>query len=352
MALIREHLASGRRPSSACVPLPAEKSGVPKLVCLDMKDWVALGRAHYRLHTEPGVTNALQVLEKAIDASRIVVPLTSANLLEVSGVASGERRMRLAEFMIHLSRNQSLIDHVATREREIFDALRLEYLGRPPSAHDPVRTRLLRWGVGAAAGAERVVVDGLSPAVQEHLREVLNLPFVSARALGGLSSAENRAATRGMDEAWQTAEEEVRRGTAHLNSAERWQLEGRFVLLEGEGRAQLQALAPLLGIAWSQLERWLEVPEHRIAIMKAIPSASIALRLRLSREKNPQQRTHRNDLKDLVFLSSTLPYANVIVTEKAWGQFVSRERLDVEYGTKICRSVSELPIILEDLGLL
>jgi len=41
-AVIRELLSAEEPPSSACLRLPSSKEQSPKLVCLDMKDWIEL----------------------------------------------------------------------------------------------------------------------------------------------------------------------------------------------------------------------------------------------------------------------------------------------------------------------
>ena len=46
LALIAERAACPEAFTNGCVQLSANKLGLPKLVCLDTKDWIALARPH------------------------------------------------------------------------------------------------------------------------------------------------------------------------------------------------------------------------------------------------------------------------------------------------------------------
>ena len=52
IALLHQQLSTPVWPSAAQIALPEAKGSTPKLICLDMKDWVALGRAHYGKNKE------------------------------------------------------------------------------------------------------------------------------------------------------------------------------------------------------------------------------------------------------------------------------------------------------------
>jgi hypothetical protein len=213
-----------------------------------------------------------------------------------------------------------------------------------------VRGQLLRWGISHAAGVGGVRAEGAPPQLEELMNETLKHPLISARALARIGNAEGTASGRAMDERWRAAEEEVRNDARGLSEDEVWKRESWHTLMEGDGRERMQEVARLLDTDWNHLKAWLWDDENRVNVMRAVPSLSISLRLRRARARNPQQRTHSNDLKDLIFLCATLPYANIIVTDKAWAHVVTQARLDVEFGTRICRSVVELAGALDVLA--
>ena len=90
------------------VHLPASKDEFPKLLCLDLNKWVDLGRAHYgRTDGEP-FQDALASVRQAVDAGKLVVPITAENAVEATNGKDDGRRRRLAEFMVGLSKNHSI----------------------------------------------------------------------------------------------------------------------------------------------------------------------------------------------------------------------------------------------------
>jgi hypothetical protein len=342
--LILEIASAPAPPSQMSITLPESKNDVPKLVCLDMKDWVELSRAHYGKECAKRSQNALGRIQEAVDAGEIVVPVTSINLLETSEVGDPERRERLALFMVALSRNYSLVDHIAIRNWELHDAFQGEFF--KTAADQPVRPRLLRWGIASAAGAGDIVVPGASALEQAVFDEVMRHPLVSARALARVWSQESSAAGRNSDERSRVAAEQVRNHTVDFSEQGRWEYETSYTLCKGAVAQELKASARLVGVTEKILEEWLNIPEHRVALMRRIPSLDIDIRLRIARDRNLQHAVDKNDMKDLLFLSSTIPYANVVVTEKTWGHIVTASRLAGAYATRVCRNVGELVEVL------
>jgi hypothetical protein len=86
-----------------------------------------------------------------------------------------------------------------------------------------------------------------------------------------------------MDERWRAAEEEVRNEVHGISEDEVWVRESWHSLMEGHGRERLQEVARLLDTDWNHLKAWLWDDEHRVKLMRAVPSLSIGLRLRRAR---------------------------------------------------------------------
>jgi hypothetical protein len=173
---------------------------------------------------------------------------------------------------------------------------------------------------------------------------------LSAKLLGRVASAESTAVDRAADDRWRVAEEQVRKDAARLSDEERWSVESIYHLQTGQASLEVKEVAEHLGIPWGELEHWLQKPSNRVALMRATPSMEIELRLRMRRGRNPQHRTHRNDLKDLLFLSSVLPYADIVVTEKSWAHVLVADGLDVQYSATICRGLAELLVELKHMS--
>ena len=72
--------------------------------------------------------------------------------------------------------------------------------------------------------------------------------------------------------------------------------------------------------------------------------------LRLARDRDTARAIHRNDLKDISFMSVAVPYANIIVAERYWGHQVRATGLAAKYGTEVITDATELSAWLKKLG--
>jgi len=99
---------------------------MPKLIYVDLNHWVGLGKARLG-HTDAGAyVDALTELRSAVASRRAVVPISSTHYMEISRIASAQRRADLALTMGELSR------YVALTPRETF----LRYQFRRSLAHE------------------------------------------------------------------------------------------------------------------------------------------------------------------------------------------------------------------------
>lgn len=147
--LIREICALDAPPSTRAARL-GDKGTFPKLLALDMNAWIYLSRAHYGRAEHPSHVAALESIRRAAAPGGVVAPVFPMNLTEVTDISAGDRRARLAAFMVSLSGNHSIVYSGTIRDREIHDAIQRCYLGRTQSSD--IRTRILHWGVAAAVG--------------------------------------------------------------------------------------------------------------------------------------------------------------------------------------------------------
>jgi hypothetical protein len=172
---VLEQRALGTTPVPA--RLSASKGDFPKLLCLDLNKWVELGRAHYGLPGGESFQDALASVRRAVDAGKLVVPITAENALEVANGKDADRRSRLAEFMVGLSKNHSTLHSVVLEVLELDRAVATVY--REQTNVPLLRPRVLERGLGAAmmGGTPHIPAD--TPQLEEVVREVLLQPEVA-----------------------------------------------------------------------------------------------------------------------------------------------------------------------------
>ena len=94
--------------------LPESKDDFPKCLYLDQCKWIDLERAHYaRADGEP-FKDALAAVRRAVEAGRLIVPFCGVNFVEAMSHGNLLRRRRLAEFMVQLAGNRTMLPFTAT----------------------------------------------------------------------------------------------------------------------------------------------------------------------------------------------------------------------------------------------
>ncbi len=76
--------------------------------------------------------------------------------------------------------------------------------------------------------------------------------------------------------------------------------------------------------------------------LASISSLQVQAKLTLQRYKDTNKPFHRNDIKDIAFLSTAIPYCDVVVTERSWRDLACRERLDEIFQTEILSDATQL----------
>jgi hypothetical protein len=350
--LIREIASLDAPPSSRAVRLGG-KASLPKLLALDMNAWIYLSRAHYGRAERASHVAALEAIREATATGHLVAPVFPMNLTEVTDISAGDRRARLAAFMVSLSQNHSIVYSGTIRDREIHDAIQSRYLGR--SDQSDVRSRLLHWGISPAVGIANVKVSTKSgeavPArLQQLLDEVAHHPKLSELALANIFSRDDTERSRQLDQNAANAMALARVGCTELSWDERLAAETWNLAQKGTVRDAIDRMLVFNAVPPAPFFDWLENERQRVEFFAAIPQLNVQAILTLTRDRNRDAFPDRNDLKDLFFLGVALPYANFVVTEKAWGHLARASRLAEQYGTTVL-SLEDVPGVLREQGL-
>jgi len=93
-------------------------------------------------------------------------------------------------------------------------------------------------------------------------------------------------------------------------------------------------------------------PDDYFSFFHSIPTLDVLITLIHARDRDLGRAVHRNDAKDIIFLSVAIPYCNVIVLERFWAHVVESTGLDRKYDTLSLTDVGDLPRSLTSLGCL
>jgi hypothetical protein len=324
--------------------LPAQKVGFPKCLYLDQNHWIALARSANGLD-QSRFLKAFRAVKRAIALRRLVVPLSNVHILETLAPGNRDRRHRLAEIMSDLSENCAIRPSRTVQEAEISLAVASTlgiFLPYPIRPH--------------------IVVKGLTHALGEI--EIFGDPTEVVKAKAHLLSGEhtlcllteetNRAVSAFLreQETNHAADQNRRTAEALAEVPEEGllQIDVFSLISRHEVTERISKTLGLLRVAPTAMNEHLSSFDQHLRFLRRVPTLNVRLNLWQQRYKNPDRKTHRNDWKDIGFLSVAIPYANIVVTEKYWSHVSNQTGLASKYETIVTASIEHLPELLESQG--
>lgn len=78
-----------------------------------------------------------------------------------------------------------------------------------------------------------------------------------------------------------------------------------------------------------------QLADNAQAIIEAIPSRWVEMKLRHQRQANPQKTWEGNDLNDVTSLAVAVPYCDVVVTERSWASLINAAKVGDRFATVV-----------------
>ncbi len=101
-----------------------------KIVYLDQNIWIYLAQIYYNIEKDTDISKVCETISKKSDSGELIFPLSAVHLIETHHIQDNERRERLIEFMLKVSKGYTIIPFNNSRiEAEIRQAIykRIEY---------------------------------------------------------------------------------------------------------------------------------------------------------------------------------------------------------------------------------
>lgn len=335
----------------------------PRLIYLDLNHWIGLakamcghpeGKRHHRM---------LQWCREAVELGEAVFPISDTIYIEISKIKQHRQRRDLRMAIEHVSQFVVVTsrDVVATHEIE---ALLDKLAG--PSRRPINQMNYLDWGVERAFGkvggfrvrsqsGEDVTAE--VRAAHPDGPEAFDAIFAKAsldlnrRVLEGPSPGEEPAMRADGWNPLAAFEISERRAAQEIEQVERFNDDPSW--RRGRIRDVVAAREVLIelndildeGLADRQVH-FSDVFPGRDAIragLDSLPSFDVSVTLKASYHRNSSHHWTTNDIHDIDALSLTLPYCDVVVTDKAVQSHVRRTGLDERLNTVVLSDLTDLP---------
>jgi hypothetical protein len=335
----------------------------PKLVYLDLNHWITLAKVDSGRHDGAARRDVLDACLDAADKNIATFPIADTTYVEISKIGPHRQRRDLRNVIERLSRFAVVTSRSAISTHEI-EALLDRLVGPSPT---PINTmHYLDWGVARAmgwVGGFKVRDEDGRDTTTEARAQYPGGPDAFDRLFAAAELWLNRRALEGP----RTDEEPVMRelgwdplGTdgvtrqrlhqeieqvERFNQHPQWRrgrlrdvTSAREIIIEVN-----EILFRGLKERSAELEDVFPTPTDVRAGFDALPSFDVAVTLKTSYHRDPAHRWTTNDIHDIDALSSTVPYCDVVVTDKAVASHLRRHGLDARMNTVVLSRLQDLP---------
>ena len=320
-------------------------------IYLDQAKWIDLTKCRVGKADGARYKDVLDLSREAVARGQVSFVLSCAHYYETQRRAQGPSRRDVGETMTELSKFHAIAPVHKIVPAEIQDRL----------TGEPVRSQINVFGVGFkhAFGTDMDVVAGFKVTNEESLpfevRAQLKLRLRDEVEKCLLAAPEDvpeaarvmlETATRIAESAQSFADGQTKLGAMIDDQKLRGRLDDVVVATE-----IADILDPLLdecarnGVHVDDL---IADKEETRALLRALPSRWVMSRLRLERLRNRQQPWKANDFNDLMFLSTSVPYCDVVVTERQWSTHVNKLGLSQEYDTIVLHDLTDLTGVIAE----
>lgn len=333
-----------------------------KLVYLDLNQWIELAKVHSGHPDGKKNTEVLDACTRAVATGEAICPLSFTTFLEISKIRSYRQRRSLAQVIEAISRYFVVTSLNVIWTHEVEAALD-SIVGPNPT---PIPWNdYLDWGIFRAMGINgsvRIMTKDNKDVTSQFRRSYPEgteaFDEYVAKALlklnreiieGPRPSQRNEFRKLGWDphrtfKAVEQAALEEAGQVARFNQYPRWR-RGRIrdVIAAREIAHEINVvLAKALhdrGMSLKDLAP--DIEGHR-KMFDAMPSFDVWVTMKAEYHRDPNHQWTRNDICDIQAMAATVPYCDVVVTDKEIASHATRSGLDHRLNTVVLSNLADL----------
>jgi hypothetical protein len=321
----------------------------PLVIYLDQNKWIDVARAYYQRKDGQEFIALLPKLQSATRNGSVILPLSHAHLYETRKIANVERRKRLAKIMVDLSQGWALAPNSYLIPKQIEVALDTMY-GKTTSVFpEAISKSFFDFGFLDQICDELQIPKNGVLTIRRFLQlnrlEILEALFTGENADREIADFTNLASAKNLINDYVKSSERFRKvEKSTLNRVGR----KRMYVIELAFHYR-SVLDQLLVQRNSDLISFLKNNDVKrlMGFFADVPSLDIETELVIERNEHWDRSIQPNDIMDISFLSSAIPYCDVLVTEKFWTALIVRKGLDKKYKTKVSRNLLDLLAIIK-----
>jgi hypothetical protein len=309
------------------------------IISLDQNKWIELAKAWKQPGKYPQQYKLLEDIADAQKEAKVIFPLTTANIYETFKISDEKRRNDLALFQATLSQGIVFVGRHERLTQQATNYIRECYDFKPLIRIEPSFLSDVHWEAFAGLHDPRL---GIKP----HMAKLIERRC-RQNPIGSLLEH----FTGNQDSFRRKAVGDWSKGATALLS----RLEKRRDKVKGEPKDMqhriYSALLVLDDIGFLNecvnnsgvpFENIFEMGDKNVlGLVPAIPTYRIERDL-VVRLESHQRRLNENDLRDMQHFSTTIPYADCLISEKFFVNIAKQSKLDAAYNTRISTNIFDI----------
>ena len=322
-----------------------------KVIYLDQNIWICLAQAYYGRNRNPDDAKVCKAVLKASESDKVIFPLSAVHMVETHRNNQQQRRERLIDFMIEVSKMYTIPNYeyliYAELYRAIIKRLDPEVFQEMIKRLDPrYFQQIINYFYPAVNIKDFIIRKGISNMLANNEIKGLDNKEAFIRVCKNEEASNVVRANRYLDyiradniEKWRNQvicwnEDRNRRSDAFFSKAFVDEIVGKIVRIK-----HLELDFPKEVLSPKEL---CSNQNDIINFSKDVPTFDVFSELFRRRLNDYNKPLETNDFYDIASLAVAIPYCDIVVAEKKFSAIAKDAKLDKIYNTIILSSIKEL----------
>lgn len=318
-------------------------------IYLDQNKWVDLGRAIIGRDDGKKYIDAYDKIKEKIKNDEWILPFSIIHLMETLDIGDEERKKRFSSILIDISKMNTMCSYRKIEKYEFLNSI-LKILGKPEiDINEYLFSKNIFHLMDLSVTDISVVAknDKIKAEVEKFLQSTQKKPEMLYFLINLIEYKELKQSNYTEWELAAIEQEQIKNDlfSKIKDDTMRFRiiLAGKYIYKRDVYFNYIFNYLKNQGLEEKDIKKIENyVQNHFEDYLTTIPSLYVSAKLTFQRYKNQSKAFHRNDIKDIVFLSTAIPYCDVIITERSWADYIKRENLDQKYNVKIFTDLNEL----------
>lgn len=319
------------------------------IIYLDQNKWIDLARSIIKPEDNPKFVDVATLIQAKSENGEWTLPISMVHFFETCSRSDVASRTRLAKVMSKLSQNKSIRSFIDLTELEFINAFSKIHKGRLFARVNAISKNLFD-ALGPLVPTLEIS-NSVPKEDQLKMQKIFKEKVLGNDELFGvlMEKYHERNLDPTIDQdavemkiSWEALQSEF----STLPIQYRYKV---FLIRSFMDHFEMfyKKVMAVLHISREDIipQEVLNSQDKILELLESVPSLDVRVKLMYEYLKNPMVNVHEHDDNDVVFLSTAIPYADVVITEKSWKHFANKANLGTKYNTIIENDLNFLKIL-------